>query len=39
MTYFSTGFTAILETSMISFLVIFLGWNIKLFLEKPKDHK
>lgn len=39
MTYFTTGISAVIETGMIWFLIIFLGWNIKLFLEKSSDEK
>ena len=31
--YYTTGTVAVLETVMIFFLVGFLGWNIKLYLE------
>lgn len=35
-TYYTTGIYAVIETSMILFFVVFLGWNVKLFFEKPK---
>ena len=35
--YYVTGGFMILETSLIMLLVAFLGWNVKLYLEKPQD--
>lgn len=35
-TYYTTGIYAVIETVMIGLFVVFLGWNIKLFVEKPK---
>ena len=35
--YYVTGGFMILETALIFLLVAFLGWNIKLYMEKPLE--
>jgi len=35
--YYVSGGFMILETGLILLLVAFLGWNIKLYAEKPKN--
>jgi len=35
--YNVTGGYMVLETGLILLLVAFLGWNVKLYLEKPLE--
>ena len=35
--YYVTGRFMVLETGLIFLLVAFLGWNVKLYLEKPLE--
>ena len=35
--YYVTGGFMVLETGLILLLVAFLGWNVKLYMEKPRD--
>ena len=35
--YYVTGGFMFLEKGMILILLAFLGWNIKLYVESPKD--
>jgi len=35
--YYVTGGFMVLETGLIIMLVAFLGWNVKLYLEKPVE--
>ena len=36
--YYLTGGLKVLETGMIILLLVFLGWNVKLYLEKRKPN-
>lgn len=36
-TYYTTGYYAVLETIMIMGFVVFLGWNVKLFMENQDE--
>ena len=35
--YYVTGGLKVLETGMIILLLVFLGWNVKLYLEEEKE--
>ncbi len=35
--YFSTGWIAVLEKTMIFFMVFWIAWCAKLYLEPDKD--
>ncbi len=35
--YYTTGIYAVIEKVMIFFLLSFLAWNVKLYLEKNED--
>lgn len=36
-TYYTTGVYAVVEKLMIFFLIAFLGWNVRLFVEKEPE--
>ena len=35
--YYVTGVFMVIETTLIIILVAFLAWNVKLFMEEPKE--
>lgn len=37
--YFTSGWIAIIEKFMIFFMVFWIGWCIKLYLEPEKNNK
>lgn len=39
LTYFMTGGMKVLETGMILFLLLFLAWSVKLYLEPDPEDK